>query len=138
MNLLAKYKDLIFKLQEWRADELAERDALAAELAEVQDNFMVALLRTRQLEDGNQRKDDTILKMVQDYANLTADYEGAKEIIADNNETMHELKDECGRLRDALLTFDALIKHQYTGTQEAMSDLTYAAQNAARVLGELE
>ena len=28
---LAKYKDLIFKLQEWRADELAERDALKAD-----------------------------------------------------------------------------------------------------------
>ncbi len=32
---LAKYKDLIFKLQEWRADELAERDALKA----VQQNY---------------------------------------------------------------------------------------------------
>jgi len=37
-------------------------------------------------------------------------------------------------LKEALQAFDALIKHQYTGTQEAMSDLTYAAQQAARVL----
>ena len=35
---LAKYKDLIFKLQEWRADELAERDALKAALQLIKAN----------------------------------------------------------------------------------------------------
>ena len=56
-------------------------------------------------------------------------------------EMTYELKDECWRLtaanaalKSALQDFDALIKHQYSGTQEAMSDLTYAAQQAARVL----
>jgi hypothetical protein len=46
------------------------------------------------------------------------------------------LEAENAALKSALQAFDALIKHQYTGTQEAMSDLTYAAQQAARVLGE--
>ena len=45
-----------------------------------------------------------------------------------------ELIKERDALRAALQDFDALIKHQYTGSQEAMSDLTYAAQQAAKIL----
>ena len=37
-------------------------------------------------------------------------------------------------LRDALEEFDDLIQHQYNGSREAMSDLTYAAQHGARAL----
>lgn len=37
-------------------------------------------------------------------------------------------------LEEALGLFDDTIKHQYSGSREAMSDLTYAAQKAARVL----
>lgn len=36
--------------------------------------------------------------------------------------------------RSALEEWDALIKHQYTGTREGMSDLTYAAQGGAKAL----
>lgn len=39
---LAKYKDLIFKLQEWRLDELAERDALKAALQLIKANTNTA------------------------------------------------------------------------------------------------
>ena len=39
---LAKYKDLIFKLQEWRADELAERDALKSALQLIKANTNTA------------------------------------------------------------------------------------------------
>ncbi len=35
---------------------------------------------------------------------------------------------------EALEEFDALIKHQYTGSREAMSDLTHAAQQAASAI----
>jgi hypothetical protein len=38
---------------------------------------------------------------------------------------------------DALKKYDDLIKHNYSGTQEAMSDLTYAAQNGHSVLLKL-
>jgi hypothetical protein len=41
---------------------------------------------------------------------------------------------EIERLREALGLFDDLIEHQYSGSQEAMSDMAYAAQNAARIL----
>jgi hypothetical protein len=40
-------------------------------------------------------------------------------------------------LRDALVEFDGLIRHQYSGSREAMSDLTYAAQHAAKALAQL-
>jgi hypothetical protein len=42
--------------------------------------------------------------------------------------------DEIERLRDALHEWDALIRHQYSGSQEAMSDMTYAAQRTAHLL----
>jgi len=45
-----------------------------------------------------------------------------------------EARDEIERLRDALHEWDALIRHQYSGSQEAMSDMTYAAQHTAHVL----
>jgi len=38
------------------------------------------------------------------------------------------------RLRAALQEWDALIRHQYSGSQEAMSDMTYAAQRTAHIL----
>ena len=38
------------------------------------------------------------------------------------------------RLRAALHEWDALIRHQYSGSQEAMSDMTYVAQHTAHLL----
>jgi hypothetical protein len=38
----------------------------------------------------------------------------------------------------ALQEWDALIKHQYSGSRDAMSDMTYAAQHTAAVLAEIE
>lgn len=34
----------------------------------------------------------------------------------------------------ALLEWDALIKHQYSGSREAMSDMTYAAKRGVDIL----
>ena len=44
------------------------------------------------------------------------------------------LRDENARLREALKHWDALIRHQYTGSREAMSDMTYCAQETAKLL----
>jgi hypothetical protein len=46
----------------------------------------------------------------------------------------YEAAAEIERLRDALHEWDALIRHQYSGSQEAMSDMTYAAQRTAHLL----
>lgn len=48
--------------------------------------------------------------------------------------TVIEKNDEIERLRYALHEWDALIEHQYSGSQEAMSDMTYAAQRTAHLL----
>jgi hypothetical protein len=48
--------------------------------------------------------------------------------------TLNDLLAEIERLRDALHEWDALIQHQYSGSQEAMSDMTYAAQRTAHLL----
>ena len=45
-----------------------------------------------------------------------------------------EARDEIERLRAALHEWDALIEHQYSGSREAMSDMTYAAQRTAHLL----
>ena len=39
--------------------------------------------------------------------------------------------------RDALAEWDALIKHQYTGTREGMSDMAYAAQHGNKTLNAI-
>jgi hypothetical protein len=39
---------------------------------------------------------------------------------------------------EALREWDDLIKHQYSGSREAMSDMTYAAQHTAALLAEIE
>jgi regulator of replication initiation timing len=44
------------------------------------------------------------------------------------------LRVENERLREALHQWDALIKHQYSGSRQAMSELTNAAQNTAQIL----
>jgi regulator of replication initiation timing len=44
------------------------------------------------------------------------------------------LQKEIERLRAALHEWDALIQHQYSGSREAMSDMTYAAQRTAHLL----
>ena len=44
------------------------------------------------------------------------------------------LRDENERLREALHEWDALIRHQYSGSREAMSDMVEAAQNTAQLL----
>jgi regulator of replication initiation timing len=44
------------------------------------------------------------------------------------------LEAENKRLREALHEWDALIRHQYSGSREAMSDMVEAAQNTAQLL----
>ena len=59
----------------------------------------------------------------------------AEEVVKVYTEALlTEARAEIERLREALGMFDDLIKHQYSGSREAMSDMAYAAQNAARVL----
>ena len=55
--------------------------------------------------------------------------------IIDAYEEEHsELRADNERLRAALHEWDALIEHQYSGSREAMSDMTYAAQRTAHLL----
>jgi hypothetical protein len=51
----------------------------------------------------------------------------------DKNE-LRILVEENEKLRAALHEWDALIEHQYSGSREAMSDMTYAAQRTAHLL----
>jgi hypothetical protein len=48
-----------------------------------------------------------------------------------------ELKAKLAEAVNALKQYDDLIKYTYSGTREAISDLTYAAQNAHGVLLKL-
>jgi hypothetical protein len=45
-----------------------------------------------------------------------------------------ELRDRLSDLEAALKNWDALIRHQYTGSREAMSDMTVCAQETAKLL----
>ena len=45
---------------------------------------------------------------------------------------------ELAKAVEGLREWDDLIKHQYSGSREAMSDMTYAAQHTAALLAEIE
>lgn len=45
---------------------------------------------------------------------------------------------EVERLREVLIEWDALIKHQFSGSREAMTDMQYAALKTKRILDELD
>lgn len=52
-----------------------------------------------------------------------------------------EAADEIERLREALellRQWDGLITHQYSGTRQAMSDMTHAAQKTAAFFAKVE
>jgi len=51
-----------------------------------------------------------------------------------NNTDVNDLLALVETMLDALIEFDMLIKHDYTGSREAMTDLTYAAQAGAKAL----
>ena len=51
-----------------------------------------------------------------------------------NNTDVNDLLALVETMLDALIEFDMLIKHDYTGSREAMTDLTYAAQADAKAL----
>ena len=53
--------------------------------------------------------------------------------MSDSHE-ISRLREENARLREALKHWDALIRHQYTGSREAMSDMTECAQETAKLL----
>jgi hypothetical protein len=84
--------------------------------------------------DGLGYPNDSPLVAADRIETLNAMLKAAEESLGDQLAARKEQADEIVRLREALGLFDDLIKHQYSGSQEAMSDMTYAAQNAARVL----
>ena len=57
-----------------------------------------------------------------------------EEELARCNKIIDGYEEEHSKLRAALHEWDALIRHQYSGSQEAMSDMTYAAQCTAHLL----
>ena len=57
-----------------------------------------------------------------------------EEELARCNKIIDDYEEEHSRLRAALHEWDALIEHQYSGSREAMSDMTYAAKHTAHLL----
>jgi len=55
-------------------------------------------------------------------------------LLADQAEEIVKLKKKNAELVEALHQWDALIQHQYTGSKQAMSDMTDAAQHTAFLL----
>ena len=51
---------------------------------------------------------------------------------------MRRLEAEVERLREALIEWDALIQHQYSGSRDAMTDMQYAIFRTRQILDELD
>jgi DNA repair exonuclease SbcCD ATPase subunit len=61
-------------------------------------------------------------------------FKSLEEELARCNKIIDGYEEEHSKLRAALHEWDALIEHQYSGSREAMSDMTYAAQRTAHLL----
>ena len=65
----------------------------------------------------------------------------AEELAGDQVDLCRQLiaaEAKLAKVVEALREWDDLIKHQYSGSREAMSDMTYAAQHTAALLAEIE
>ena len=74
---------------------------------------------------------------IADYSQTETTDEKLHKVIEEIESLRKQLAESQAReakYREALLEFDGLIRHQYSGSREAMSDLTYAAQHAKKVL----
>lgn len=61
----------------------------------------------------------------------------ARAVVWRQAKEITDLRAEVKRMREALIEWDALIKHQFSGSREAMSDMQYAALNTKQILDEL-
>jgi hypothetical protein len=90
-----------------------------------------AALRIEQLVAIN----EALTKERDDYAFKLAD---ANNTYNEMHVALSEANDKLAKAVEGLREWDDLIKHQYSGSREAMSDMTYAAQHTAALLGEIE
>jgi chromosome segregation ATPase len=112
-------EDIVARLRAWSADE-STWDLLkeAADEIERLKNQISHIIEHNnpQIENANSH-----FKFLEDQ-------------LARCNKIIDEYEEEHSELRAALHEWDALIRHQYSGSQEAMSDMTYAAQHTAHLL----
>lgn len=72
--------------------------------------------------------------MDSNFMRLRDDYRHCDDIRQGALQSLLEAEKEIERLLEALHEWDALIYYNYNGSREAMSAMTYAAQNTAAIL----
>jgi hypothetical protein len=74
-----------------------------------------------------------------DFVSDGLTYEPARNfVLAANPATILAMCDLIAQCKEALVEFDGLIKHQYCGTSEGMTDLQYAVDHGSEVLAAIE
>ena len=93
---------------------------------------MEQFMRSVEAEITSLRAENERLREARDLAVASLDREQERNasLTADHI----RLRAENERRRKALREWDALIRHQYSGSREAMSDMVEAAQNTAQLL----
>ena len=90
---------------------------------------------------------DRIENLLTEQSNLVVaahrqGYDQARAVSSELRRAMadriEELEAKLAKAVEGLREWDDLIKHQYSGSREAMSDMTYAAQHTAALLAEIE
>jgi hypothetical protein len=65
-------------------------------------------------------------------------FDAPGDVCATHSPSLMEARSKVERLREVLIEWDALIKHQFTGSREAMSDMQVAVFRTKQILDELD
>lgn len=97
--------------------------------------------RTSMLETKREQlaaKDARIKELEAKLSKRSYIFDGADNSVRQATcENCDQLRADLGMAVEALNEWDELIKHQYSGSREAMSDMTYAAQHGQELLAHL-
>ena len=69
---------------------------------------------------------------------LRVDLEIERIRLKEHQAEVERMRAKMHEMRDALIEWDGLIEHQYSGSRDAMSDMQYAALRTAQLLDDLD
>jgi hypothetical protein len=138
-EVYAKHKEQLEALTEQRDEacrDAVEAEAYAMELErDLKTCCMAQVVMDNTVAEAVKMLDEQDRK----YNRMTNDMiERHSAKLAECLERNALLEARLGKAVEALREWDDLIKHQYSGSREAMSDMTYAAQHTAALLADIE
>jgi hypothetical protein len=130
-QLVATNKALTKQLKTCRMAQ-AVMDNTVADLKRERDTLRLVIEANIEKHRSRAEAAEAKLATCEKYRGAYAECDGI------GTQAVRDLEAKLAKVVEALWEWDDLIKHQYSGSREAMSDMTYAAQHTAALLAEIE